>query len=297
MSSGSAVEVRSSTEAKPKTNWSKRFSATKLDTWQKCPLQAKFRYIDRLQVARSAYMAFGIIVHAVLERHYKNPDIEAAVEYFNELWSDPEKTDAAIDYWPENMDWVKFKERGEECVTKWCERQQLDKGRLIASEHRFLVPFGDFELTGVVDALEERTGRGGKVLRVVDYKTGMYVPRISALNLNIQLTTYAYASMQPEFWMGNGPEFPGLPQGDALYQIYKDSPRIPVWFCLPKGKETDSRVRNDEDFLRLYRLCKEIHHAESQGVYVPKISEDTCPLCDFNRECGIPIDDYEESLY
>lgn len=293
MPTGSAVEIRTSRDVVA----SRRFSPTKLDAWMKCPLQAKYKYTDKIPSARSAYMAFGIVIHQVVDEFFRNPDTEAALDRFYELWDDPEKINAAIDYWPENMDYLKFKERGEECITKWCERQQMDTGRKIASEHRFLVPFGDFELTGVVDMIEERSGRGGKVLRVVDYKTGTFIPRLSALNINIQLTAYVYATMQEEFWVGNGPNFPGLEDGDALFRIYKDVPRIPVWFALYKGKEVASRLRKDEDFLRLYRLCKEIHHAETQGVYVPKISEDTCPLCDYNRECAIPIEEYEEGLY
>lgn len=293
MSVGSAVEIRSSGNAQA----SRRFSPTKLDTWMKCPLMAKYKYTDKIPVSRSAYMAFGIIVHQVVDEFFRNPDTEAALDRFYELWSDPEKINAAIDYWPENMDYIKFRERGEDCITKWCERQKMDSGLKVVSEHRFLVPFGDFEMTGVVDMIEERKGKAGKVLRVVDYKTGTFIPRLSALNLNIQLTTYVYASMQEEFWVGNGPDFPGIEDGADLFRIYRDVPRIPVWFALSKGKEVTSRLRKDEDFLRLYRLCKEIHHAETLGVYVPKISEDTCPLCDYNRECGIPMEEYEEGLY
>ena len=100
MPTGSSVDIRTSSEYKP----SRRFSATKLDTWQKCPLQARFKYRDKIPVARSAYMAFGIIVHQVLDERYEDPDLEMALDRFHELWDDPEKIDAAIDYWPETTD-------------------------------------------------------------------------------------------------------------------------------------------------------------------------------------------------
>jgi len=275
---------------------STRFSASRLDLWMKCPLQAKFKYADRLPGLRSAYMVYGIIVHQVLDEYHSHFDGEQAVERFLDLWDDPAQLGLAIDVWPEGTDYPTFRKNGQECITQYHERQLWDRDRVVASEHRFLVPIGEFELTGVIDlVLERKTGRGqGRCLRIIDHKTGSWVPRKSALNLNIQLTCYDYATRQPEFWMGNGPDFPGLENGEALYELYKDILRVPVWHAIRKGKEVDSRSRQDEDFMRLYRVCQEIHHAETLGVYVPKISDDTCTMCDFTVECGIPIDDSDE---
>lgn len=287
MSSGTPVEVRSTTDVVGPM----RFSATRLGTWMKCPLQAKFKYTDRLPSDRSAYMAFGICVHAVLDEFYDSPDAEAAVERFLDLWEDPSLVRAAIDYWPDGTDYIKLRDRGEDSIRTYFEKQKLDKGKKIKAEHKFLVPFGEFELTGYVDLLEVRKGVRGNVLRIIDFKTGMYIPRQSVLNLDIQFTVYDYASRQEEFWVGNGIDYPGLPNGEEMFHLYKSIPRVPVWYAVAKGKEVMSRERDEDDHLRLYRLCKEIHHAETLGVYVPKIAEDTCVFCDYTRECAIPIDD------
>lgn len=105
-------------------------------------------------------------------------------------------------------------------------------------------------------------------------------------------TTYVYATTCPEFWLGNGElDFPGLPDGQALFDRFVDTPRRAIWLHIRTQKEIDAGARVDADFMRLYRVCHEISKAIKADIHVPKIG-DACGLCDFASQCTmeIPVD-------
>jgi hypothetical protein len=165
---------------------------------------------------------------------------------------------------------------------------------VLCSEHRFLVPMGDHELEGTVDHVEiKKAGNGHRTLRVVDFKTNSRQPTRVDLRLDIQFTVYMFAVMQPEFWMGNGAEFPGVIGGEDIYDVISRIPARGVWYHLWTAKEIDAGERDDGDFMRLYRLIHEIDKAVKADVYVPNIS-DACVWCDYTHNCNIEIPDRDK---
>jgi hypothetical protein len=108
--------------------------------------------------------------------------------------------------------------------------------------------------------------------------------------LDIQFTIYMYASLQKEFWCGypGEPDFPGLPNGEFTYEALKDMPRRAIWSHLWTQQELDAGDRDDDDYMRLYRLANEIEKADAAQIHVPRIGE-ACGLCDFQQACGISI--------
>lgn len=113
--------------------------------------------------------------------------------------------------------------------------------------------------------------------------------------MDIQFTVYAYASLQPEFWMGfeDDPKYPPMPNGEELYERFLDMPRKPIWYHLWTNKEILAGERDDDDFMRLYRLILEIVNAIEKEVFVPNISGDSCTYCSFTDICKavMPIRD------
>lgn len=113
-------------------------------------------------------------------------------------------------------------------------------------------------------------------------------------------TVYMYAVGCKEFWVGmpdpsnpdvlegEEPPFPGLPDGEALWERCKDMPAVAIWYHLRKQKEMDAGPRDQHDFMRLYRVCDEIRKASEAEIFVPKIGE-ACGLCDYVRECEYEI--------
>ncbi len=266
-----------------------RFSASRLKLWMQCPLQAKFRYEDNEPRLVNAKAAFGTAVHAGLQIYNQTQDTDKAIVHFLDLWDHPEKMDSVPQWWPRNTSFGGLRKRGQEIIKDVHLRTAWDSRMVLATEHRFLVPMGDHELTGYVDLLEvRRSGKGKDILRVVDYKTSSYQPNMGALALDVQFTIYIYATTRPEFWLGNGPDFPPIDNGEWAQTMYGDMPRRAIWYHLWGMKEIDAGPRGEKDFERLYRVMDEVARASELGIYVPKIGEN-CTLCDYQEPCGMTI--------
>lgn len=274
-----------------------RFSASRLKTWQTCPLQGHFKYDLRIpEEGNNAKAVFGSAVHAAMEHYNKTGNLPVAEAIFEDLWLNPEKLGAPVDtlVWPLRTTFSGLKSKGIEILRDVDQKISHEKRDVIGVEHKFLVPFGKYELTGVVDLLEVRTsGRGKNILRVVDLKTNSRQPNFAELYLDIQFTIYYYASLQPEFWFGNGPDFPPMPRAQERYDAYNDLPRRPIWYHLMGIREIDAGPRDDEDFMRLYRLCEMVEKAQEHKIFVPKIG-DGCTFCAYHEPCGVKIPTKEE---
>jgi hypothetical protein len=271
-----------------------RFSASRLKTWMTCPLQAKFRYEDHEPRLVNAKAAFGTAVHSGLQIYNTTGDVEKGVAQFLDLWTNPEKMDSVPQYWPRNTSYGGLRKRGQDIIRDVHERTAWDTRVVVATEHPFLVPFGEHELTGFVDLVEvRRSGKGKDILRIVDYKTSSYQPNMGALALDVQFTIYIYASTCREFWYGNGVDFPPVDNVDWAFEMYDDLPRRAIWYHLWGMKEVDAGPRADKDFMRLYRVCEQVAAAQEAGIYVPKIGEN-CTLCDYQEPCGVEIPTAEQ---
>ncbi len=260
-----------------------------------CPLQAKFKTIDLLPSGpQSAKASFGTILHKCLEGYNKTGDLAKAQETFRDLWHNPEKLGVTPEVWPRGTTFGGLKGKGLQILESFHNLQKWDNRVVIATEHEFLVPFGKYDLHGFVDLLEgRRSGKGKEILRVIDYKTNTRAPNMAELALDIQFTIYDIASRKPEFWLGNGPEFPAMENGAWYYEQYRDMPRRNIWYHLWGPKEIDAGSRDEEDFERLYRLCEQVERAIELEVFVPKIG-DPCLWCPYHEPCGLKVPTQEE---
>lgn len=265
-----------------------RFSASRLKTWQECQLQAKFKYIDSLPGGpQNAKGSFGTVMHHCIEFYNKTGNIEKAIEMFKDLWKNPEKLGVAPEVWPRMTTYDGLRDRGIAALQRLHEVAKWDERRVIACEHEFTVPFGEHELHGYIDCLEIRkSGKGKNLLRVVDYKVNTKRPNMAELGLDIQFTVYDYATRQPEMWES-------IPKGLELFKELEGMPRRNIWFHLWDGSELDAGGRDDDDFMRLYRLCDEIKRAYEAEVFVPRIG-DACLFCPYTEPCGLSVPTKEE---
>jgi hypothetical protein len=70
------------------------YSYSKLETYEKCKLKYKYRYIDKIipEVPKSIEAHLGTCVHATLEWLYNElmkaitPGIERVIEYYTDFW-------------------------------------------------------------------------------------------------------------------------------------------------------------------------------------------------------------------
>jgi hypothetical protein len=135
-----------------------------------------------------------------------------------------------------------------------------------------------------------KDSKGNFVVRINDLKTQSAKPTLNSLHLNIQFSCYLWASMQREFWVGNGPEYPGIENGEQWYEDLKDCKREGIWIHLMDGaKQIKVGDRDDRDWMRLYRCIQEIEKATKYDVHVPNISGTSCPQCPYTEPCGVTI--------
>lgn len=273
-----------------------RISASKLKVWSSCALQARFQYVDRLPRQSNAYAAFGSCVHYALADYNVHNDIQHAVDTFTDVWHEPEKIGSPIEVWPKGINYMGSRTRGIKMLTEYHEKMDLEEREVLGVEHKFLVPFGSFEITGIVDLLEVRkSGRGKNTVRVVDYKTNKRKPFKTALFADLQFTLYDYAVRQREFWVGNGDGFPELSNGAYWWEFYKDEavPKRGIWYHLETQSEIDVGARDNNDYMRAYRICQMMERAQKFNVYVPNISGDSCGFCPYTKECGLPVERFD----
>lgn len=258
----------------------------------RCSLAAKFRYVDRLPTRQNAKASFGSIIHIAIAQFFEGGgDYDNAVITFKTLWANPARAGVEPDYWPKGTSFGSLMGKGLEILANLKERYKLCDFRLIGTEIPFLVPFGEHELTGVIDLVGiEKSGTGKELLTITDHKSSSRVPSTAELALDIQFTTYVYATFQREFWVGaDDPEFPGLPNGEWLWEtVGKCMDRRSKWHHLYGARLIDAGPRTTTDFQRLYRLCSEIEHAVDLNVAVPTIGE-SCQWCDYQDPCTLDI--------
>ncbi len=285
-----------------------RLSASRLNTWMICPMQARFQYIDRLPRKQNSAASFGNCCHAALEHFCEYHDLDAAIKLFEYYWTNPDVLGVTPDIWIKGTSFGQYMERGKDAIRWYAESAKWINREFVASEHSFLVPFGEYELTGKVDLLEFSSDKQGyDSVKITDFKTNKKAPFVNSLRLNIQFTIYDYASRQKEFWFGVPQElddgsidldtFPALTLKDTLFNTPEDAwaraqecTRDPSWFGLMQAKEWSCGERNDSDYARLYRVAKEVEKAIEHNVFVPNISGDSCGFCSFVDPCRLPFD-------
>lgn len=268
-----------------------KFSASLLNTWMTCPLQAKFQYEDNLPRQQNAKASFGTCIHKALETYNKTNDYDLAIEEFKDYWKNPGKLGVDPDYWPKRTTYSGLRERGLEILKQYHDKNLWLTREVIVAEHPFCVPIGDHELSGVVDCLElTKAGNGRRTLRVIDYKTNSKKPGLDMLRYNIQFTVYAYASSQIEFWTGvPDTKYVPIENGAALFESFRSVTRKPIWYHLWTNQEIDAGPRDDGDYERLYRLLDQIEKAVTLGAYIPTINEESCTFCSFTDQCRFVI--------
>ena len=271
-----------------------RFSASMLKTWGSCSLKAKFNYLDKLPTRTGSSAHMGSCVHLGCEMLHKGKTVGEAVDAFVK-----EYNSIVPDYFNRNTDYDKLRIKGIEMVQAYAEALEWKKDHtFIAAEHSFMVNIGEHTLSGIVDYIE--VPPQANKLVIGDLKTG-YRPNRDTLHLDLQFTAYDWASRQKEFWTGHpsDPErYPPIPNGEELYEEFKNAERELVWYDLKKQEEINVGARTERDYGRMYRCMEMIERAIDREVFVPSVSAEGCFFCDFQDVCPVyfkpEVDDHAE---
>ena len=164
-------------------------SATTLQTYQNCPLQYKFCFIDKIPIPPTPPMVFGSAIHSVIENltTHPHPSLEPR-DYALSLLDE---------FWPSDMYESEFEESeartsAHAILDIYLAWQKSNTNTVTGVEREFTFSLASHTLNGFIDRIEQ-TPEGGYV--VIDFKSGKKPGTISKnkIKTNIQVNMYCLA--------------------------------------------------------------------------------------------------------
>jgi putative RecB family exonuclease len=183
----------------PKT----QYSHSRLSTFENCPRQFEYRYVQKIPRDRESIEAFlGKRVHEILERlyhhvgrHGRPPSLRQVLDRYMADWNL---------HWHEKVEIVRddrditfYRQQGQRCLESYYRgHYPFDEGETIGIEKRIsfhLDAEGEYRVRGVIDRFV-RTEPGH--YEIHDYKTGGYMPPRERLERDRQLSLYQIGIQQ-----------------------------------------------------------------------------------------------------
>jgi len=250
------------------------YSPSRISTYESCPRQYKYRYIDRIPREEESIEAFlGSRVHETLNKLYrdlqlgKSPSLPDLLDYYEwdwgRRWHDQVrivKQDFSIEH---------YKGIGGRCLVNYYQAHKpFDRGQTVGLEHRVtsaLDQAGRYRIQGYVDRLV-RVQPGH--YEVHDYKTSGRLPPQDQIDADRQLALYQL----------------------GVVGMWPDAGEIElVWHYLAFGKELRSR-RTPEALERLKATTIAlIDRIEADTEFRP-IKSLLCQWCAYVNICPIWTD-------
>ncbi len=247
------------------------YSHSRLGSYEKCPLQYRFRYIDRIKRETQGIEAFmGNRVHEVLERLYrdllmsKRPGLDEMVALYHARWSEefsPKVKIVKKEYTADH-----YRATGERCVVNYYQRYEpFDQAATLGLEEKVqltLDPGGRYQLQGYIDRIA-RAGAG--VYEIHDYKTSSSLPSDVDLRRDRQLTLYQM----------------------AVQKRFQDAREIRlIWHYLAFDQELTSSRTPEELETHRRDTMRLIDTVEKATDYPPKESA-LCRWCEYRDICPV----------
>jgi len=246
------------------------YSHSRLSSFENCPRQFKYRYIEKLAVETEGVEAFmGKRVHEILERlyhhvarHGRPPSLAQVLDRYRQDWerSWHDKVLIVRTEFPRSY----YQDRGARCLENYYRgHYPFTTGRTVAVEaplHMQLDGEGRYKLRGIVDRIVSHAdGR----FEVHDYKTGAFLPTQHSIDRDRQLALYQI----------------------GLEQTYPDVQEVElVWHYLIHNRTLRSR-RSAETLAELRAATMRlIDTIEAESEYAARPGK-LCSWCDFAALC------------
>ena len=256
------------------------YSYSRISCFNNCPLQFRFRYIDRKKPDfKNSIEAFlGSTVHNTLELLHTEKQIgkiltiDYLLDNYTTTWKDSWSDDIRI-VKTENKPEFYFL-RGIKFVEDYYNKYQpFNQGDDIGIEEKVFINLnGKYNMIGYIDRL---TKLDGNIYEIHDYKTGAYLPAQDTLDADHQLAIYMLAVLN---------KFPDAKNVEL------------VWHYLAFDKELRSnRTITQLDNLKL-EIINKINLIESAKDYPPKESA-LCRWCAYQSHCPLRGPQKQLNLY
>ncbi len=251
----------------------RKYSHSGIGTYNNCPRQYKFAYIERVTVEKklTADLLLGSTVHKALETLYKTRlngrvmPLDELLDFYNKQWDESDKERIVVIRESDSIE--DFIETGREGLRKFYDKYApFDDGQTLVVEQFVdfpLDPNGRFNIRGRLDRLAQRND--GSV-EVIDYKTQAMLPTQRDLDNDPQMALYLIAVRY--LW----PDFKQV----RARQIF-----------IRHGVEMAANIDDDrleEIRYALYQKILEIEDAAKNDNFPPNESN-LCNWCDFYGLC------------
>ncbi|MGH2829946.1 MAG: RecB family exonuclease [Actinomycetota bacterium] len=236
---------------------SRRLSYSSLSTYERCGLQYKFQYLDRLPGKPSPILSFGNSLHEALRRWYNQPvpvapPLEELLAHLDDAWDSTPFRHTAEER--------TFRNHARQVLTDYHGRHAGEFRIPVALEQRFEIDLGGVRVTGVLDRMDRHPDGA---YEIIDYKTNRRLPPLERVQKDLQLSIYYMAAW--EVW-GIRPE------------------RLTLYFLLPGQPMTTTRTIEDAAATkeRILRVAEQI----AAGGFEPNESA-LCGWCDYRALCPL----------
>jgi putative RecB family exonuclease len=256
-------------------------SYSEVASYQRCPLQWKFRYVDDAEPEQiSAALILGSGVHAAIEYHFQQlmqagevPAIDDLLQVFDTCWG-KEAQQLPVTF-PKGQDRDTIRVTAERMIQQFLESPHaIPDGQLVGIEENFRVVLAD-DLPTLLGRIDVVTWDGNELL-ITDYKTArsMWSPTTAQENAE-QLMLYS-AGMQD------------------LAKTLSDDAKIALRFVIvtkTKSVKIESLpVKLENDRLNRTRVTvrnvvASMQQASRAGTIYPSPSQFNCATCPYKQRC------------
>lgn len=244
------------------------YSHSRINTFENCPLQYKFNYIEKIKCDEESIEAFvGSRFHETMEKLYQDLrfrvyTLEELLSYYEDQWSKNYHENILIIRKERTVE--DYKNLGRKCIEDYYRRYHpFNQRRVLAIEKRIVIDLqGDekYLVQGYIDRIDQKEDG---TYEIHDYKTSGSLPEQSYLDQDIQLALYQI----------------------GIKNIWKDVEQVNlIWHYVTFDKEMSStRTKEELETLKenIIALIDEIENTEE---FLPKESV-LCNWCAYPDLC------------
>ncbi len=172
-------------------------SVSRIKRYEQCPLAFKLHYIDKKKGEYGPALAFGSLLHAVLENLYKWAKAEEFQGFIEQSLIHEE-----YDRQWKNFDIIGLDEYNEglEIITDYLKCTEIDCYDILDIEHEFTVEINDYTFNGKIDLV---TKVNDDTIRIIDYKSNRQLFTQSEIDSDLQLSVYNIIARDTWKWAKN----------------------------------------------------------------------------------------------
>src|SRR5437867_9435250 len=167
-----------------------RLSYSSISTYELCPLEYKFRYVEGKPGRRTPALGFGETLHEALRRFHAQPvpvapKLEQLLGYLDEAWD-------STAYRNEQEERA-YRNHAQEVLISYHRDNAASFRVPVALEQRFQIDVDGVTVSGVIDRMDRHPDGA---YEIVDYKTSRRLPARKYVETDLQLSIYYLAAWE-----------------------------------------------------------------------------------------------------